>query len=136
MVVLGLLWLVALVISALSGHHGLDGSGNTDLQFVIAGLFITIVIMIPNYNAQEPCNQVKIALRKLADAENEYFTGHKTFTTGLNLLNFEQNPQVDIMILRGNEQSFSAAGSHMSCDKNKDGTSAVFMWDSTKGGLQ
>lgn len=117
MVVLGLLWLVALVVSALSGHHGFGGRGNTDLLIVIAGVFITAAIIIPNYNAQKPCNQAKIALRKLADAENKYFSEHKTFTTELHLLNLTPNQDIYSMIIKGDEQSFIAAASHRLCNE-------------------
>jgi len=136
MVVLGLLWVVAFVVSALYGHHGFGGHGNTDIQFVIAGLAITASLMIPNYNAQKPCNQAKTALRKLADAENEYYAKHKTFTVELYLLTQTQNPEVHIILLTGDERSFIAVASHRLCDKDNKGTPDVFMWDSAKGGLQ
>jgi len=41
MVVLGSLWLAAVVYSAIFGHRGFGGKGNTDLNIVIAGMFIT-----------------------------------------------------------------------------------------------
>jgi hypothetical protein len=136
MVLLGLLWLVALVYSAVAGHRGFGGRGNTDLQLVIAGMFVTAMIIIPGYSAQKPCNQVKTALKKFADAENEYFSKHKAYATELPLLDLKQNPEVYIMVLRGDEQSFAAAASHQACVTNKDGTPEVFMWDSARGGLQ
>ena len=136
MVLLGLLWLVALVYSAVAGHHGFGGQGNTDVQIVIAGMFITAAIIIPRYSDQKPCNQAKIALKNFAQAENEYFSKHKAYTTELTLLDLKQNPEVYIMVLRGDEQSFAAAASHQACDTNKDGTPEVFMWDSARGGLQ
>jgi hypothetical protein len=136
MVVLGMLWLTALVVSALAGHRGFGGHGNADLQIAVAGAAITAAIIIPHYNAQKPCNQAKIALTKLADAENNYFSGHKAFTTELNFLNPAQNPEVSLMILKADEQSFIASASHGLCKKDKSGTPHVFMWDSAKGGLQ
>jgi len=136
MVVLGLLWPVAVLFSALYGHRGFGGGGNTDLNIVIAGAFIAAAILIPHYNAQGPCNQAKTALRKLADAENKYFSGHKAFTAELSLLNPAPNPDVSIKIMKGDEQSFTAAASHRLCDKDKNGTPDVFMWDSAKDGLQ
>lgn len=75
MIVLGLLWLASLVSSAILGHHGFGGCGNTDLQFVIAGMFIAAAIIFPNYSSHKPCNQAKFALMKLAQAENDYFFG-------------------------------------------------------------
>jgi hypothetical protein len=135
-VTLGLLWLTALVTSGLFGHHGFGGHGNTDLQTVIAGLAISAAIIIPNYNAQRPCNQVKMTLLKLVDAENKYFFERKTFTTELNLLNLRQNPNVYIIIRKADEQSFIATASHRLCIKDKNGMSDVFIWDSAKGGLQ
>ncbi len=136
MVVLGSLWLAAVVVSAISGHHGFGGQGNTDLTIVIAGLAITAAIIIPQREAQKPCSQARRAVTKLADAENEYFSRHKTFTTDLARLNLKQNPEIHMMILRADEQSFIAAATHASCNKDKDGTPLVFMWDSAKGGLQ
>jgi hypothetical protein len=136
MAVLGVLWLAALVTSVLGGHHGFGGHGNTDVQIVIAGVFITAAIIIPNYNAQKPCNQPKIALRKIADAENKYFSENKTFTTQLQLLNLTPNPDIYIMITGGDEQSFMALASHRLCDTDDQGTPEVFVWDSARGGLQ
>ncbi len=136
MAVLGVLWLTALVTSVLGGHHGFGGHGNTDVQIVIAGVFITAAIIIPNYNDQKPCNQPKIALRNLADAENKYFSEHKTFTAELHLLNLTLNPDIYIMLIKGDEQSFIASSFHRLCDKDDKGTPEVFMWDSARGGLQ
>lgn len=136
MVVLGLLGLTALVVSALSGHHGFGGHGNRDLQIVIAGAAITAAIIIPHYNAQKPCVQPKMALTKLADAEKKYFSEHKAFTTELNFLNPMLNPEVSLMILKADERSFVAAASHRLCDNDKNGTPDVFMWDSAQGGFQ
>jgi hypothetical protein len=135
-VVLGLLWLTALLASGLSGHHGFGGRGNTDLQIVIAGLAISAAIIIPNYNAQKPCNQVKMTLAKLVDAENQYFSERKSFTTELNLLNIRQNPNVYIIIRKADEQSFIATASHRLCITDKNGMPDVIIWDSAKGGLQ
>jgi Tfp pilus assembly protein PilE len=134
-VLLAFLWLAAAVVSALFGHRGFGGQGNTDLMIVIAGAAITAAIVLPNYNAQKPCNQAKAALRNLADAEYEYFANHKAFTTDLNSLNLTQKPDVYIMIIKGDEQSFTATASHRLCKKDKDGTPEVYMWDSARGGL-
>jgi len=98
MVVSGFLWLGAVVFSAIAGHHGFGGHGNTDLNIVIAGLVITAAIIIPQREARKPCNQAKTALTKLADAENQYYSKHKTFTTEITRLNLKQNPEVYIMI--------------------------------------
>ena len=135
-VIVGLLWLSAIVVSGIFGHHGFGGHGNTDLQIVIAGLAIAAAIIIPKYNAQTPCNKVKITLARLAEAENKYFSGHKTFTTELNLLDLKQNPEVSITISKANQQSFIAAASHRLCSKDENGTPNVFIWDSAKGGLE
>lgn len=136
MVVLGLLWLAALLYSAIFGHRGFGGGGNTDLTIMLAGVCLATAIIIPHYNDQKPCNQPKIALRKLADAENKYFSEHKAFTPELSLLNLPPNPDIYIMIIKGDEQSFIAAASHRLCDKDKRGTPDVFTWDSARGGLQ
>jgi hypothetical protein len=79
-IVLGVLWLAALVVSLVFGHRGFGGGPRTDLLIVIAGFFITAAIVIPRYNAQKPCYQGQIALRKLVNAENEYFSTHKIYT--------------------------------------------------------
>jgi hypothetical protein len=134
--VLGILWLAALVVSALCGHQGFGGHGNTDVQIVVAGALIAAAIITPKFSSQQPCNQARTALRNFADAENEYFSQHKTFTTGISLLNLKPNPQVNIKILRGDNQSFMGASSHGSCNPDKTGRPAVFIWDSAKGGLQ
>ncbi len=135
MVVLGLLWLAALIVSAFGGHRGFGGGPRTDLQIVIAGAFITAAIIVPKYAAQQPCNQPKIALRQIADAENKYFTEHKTFTADINSLILKQNPEVYITIFKADEESFIAIATHDQCSKAKDGIPDGFVWDSAKGGL-
>lgn len=136
MIVLGLLWLSAVVYSAFAGHHGFGGGGNTDLNIVIAGMLISVAIVIPRREAQKPCNQVRTALTKLAEAENQYFSGHKTFTKDLGLLNLKLKPEIDIYIFTADEKLFIASASHGACDKDKDGKPDVLLWDSARGGLQ
>ena len=130
MILLGLLWLTALVISFLLGHQGFGGHGNTDLQIMVAGIIIAAAIIIPKYNARNPCNQARIALGDFIKAENEYFSRHNTYTTNINLLKFKPGPDFHISVTRGDEQSFAVAISHSSCDENMDGTPDVFTWDS------
>lgn len=136
LVFLGSLWLAAAVYSAIFGHRGFGGGPRTDLLIVIAGAGITAAVIIPQLEAQKPCNQVRTALTKISDAENKYFSGHKTFTTQLNSLNLKQNPEVYIMIFKADEKSFIAIATHDLCSKGKDGIPDAFMWDSARGGLQ
>lgn len=136
MIVLGLLWLAAAVYSAIFGHRGFGGKGNTDLNIVTAGMFIAAAIIIPQREAQKPCNQARAAMTKLADAENKYFSEHKTFTNELQLLRLTLKPEINISIFKADEQSFIAAASHRLCDKDNDGEPDVLMWDSARGGLQ
>jgi Tfp pilus assembly protein PilE len=136
LLVLGALWLAAVIYSLVAGHHGFSGGGNTDLMMVLAGLFVGAAIMIPNYNAQKPCAQAKTALAKFAAAEREYFSAHETYTADLTRLNVQPNPQVSLSILRGDDESFAATATHASCNNEADGTPTVFLWDSAQGGLQ
>ncbi|MBI1810986.1 MAG: hypothetical protein HY035_08130 [Nitrospirae bacterium] len=136
LIVLGLLWLAAVVYSAIFGHRGFGGGPRTDLLIVIAGAGITAALIIPNYTAQKPCNQVRTALTKISDAENTYFAEHKTFTKDLHLLRLSLKPEVDISVIKADEQSFIATASHRLCDKDNDGIPDAFMWDSARGGLQ
>lgn len=133
LIVLGLLWLASLVVSALRGHIGFGGKGNTDLQLVIAALFIAGLIALPNYVAQKHCDQARAALTELAEAEAKYFAGHKTYTTALNLLNLMPKPNIQVSVSKADAQSFSAVASHSLC--TKDGTPQIFIWDSSQGGL-
>ena len=135
MVVLGLLWLAAMVLSLLRGHTGFGSHGNTDLMIVIAGFVITASILFPKYVAQKPCDQPRRTLEKLAEAENRYFSEHKTFTIDAGALKMTRNPDVHIIIYRGDDRSFAAAATHRSCTDN-NGTPKVFIWDSGRGGLQ
>jgi hypothetical protein len=136
LVVLGSLWLVAAFYSAIFGHRGFGGGPRTDLLIVVAGASITAILIIPNYVAQKPCNQPRVALIKLADAENKYFAEHKTFTNEFQLLLLTLKPEVNISIVKSDEQSFIATASHRLCDKDNDGKPDVLMWDSARGGLQ
>lgn len=136
MVVLGSLWLAAALYSAIFGHRGFGGGPRTDLLIVIAGAGITAAVIIPQLEAQKPCNQVRTALTKLADTENKYFSEHKTFTNELHVLRLTLKPEVNISIFKADEQSFIATASHKLCDKDNDGKPDVLMWDSARGGLQ
>ena len=136
LIVLGILWLAATVYSFIFGHRGFGGGPRTDLLIVVAGMCITAVIIIPKREAQKPCNRARTALMKLADAENNYFAEHKTFTKDLQLLRLTLKPEVNISIFKADEQSFIAAASHKLCDKDNDGKPDAFMWDSARGGLQ
>jgi hypothetical protein len=142
LIVLGSFWLAALIASAIFGHTGFGGRGNTDLMIVIAGMFITAAIMIPGYGAKTPCtlkvppcNEARSSLAKLADAENDFLASHKTFTADLDILNLKRNPPVRITVLKADEMSFVAISSHMAC-RDEGGKPKVFTWDSAKGGLQ
>ncbi len=55
LIVLGSFWVAALVVSAIFGHRGFGGHGNTDLMIVIAGMFVTAAIIVPRYSAKTPC---------------------------------------------------------------------------------
>lgn len=136
LIVLGLLWLASLVASVLGGHVGFGGHGNTDLQIVVAGLFIAAAIVLPNYAAQKHCDQAKTALTELAQAENKYFAEHKAYTPALNLLSLAPDPNIQISVSKADAQSFTASASHSLCTKKKDGAPEVFTWESSRGGLQ
>lgn len=136
MYVLGLLWLVSLLFSALRGHMGFGGQGNTDLQIVITGLFIAVLMISPKYAAQKHCDLAKSSLRELAEAEGKYFAGHGTYTDRLNSLSLTQDPNIQIRVNKADGQSFIAAASHNACINENDRMPVVFVWDSSRGGLQ
>lgn len=136
LIVLGVSWLAATVYSFIFGHRGFGGGPRTDLLIVFAGMCITAAIVIPQREAQKPCNQPKIALRKLADAENNYFAEHKTFTKDLRLLSLSLKPEVYVYVAIADEKAFIATSSHESCDKDNDGKPDILIWDSARGGLQ
>ncbi len=132
---LGLLWLAAVVFSALRGHVGFGGHGNTDLQIVLAGVFIAAAIVLPKYAAQKHCDEAKMALRELAQAEVQYFAAHKTYTADLAPLKLAPDPNIQVGVTRADERSFSATASHRLCSK-KDDSPELFVWDSSRGGMQ
>lgn len=134
-IALGALWLGALVFSFLFGHRGFGGGPRTDLQIVLAGAFIAAMIIIPKYHEQQPCNQARNALKNLAAAEKEYYSRNGTYTKNIDLLNFEKNPQVLIIMLRADEQSFVASSSHDLCYADNSKESKLFFWDSSRGGF-
>jgi hypothetical protein len=136
LIVLGLLWLASLAISVLNGHQGFGGRGNTDAQIVIAGLFIAAAITLPNYVNKKHCDQAKTALAELAGAEEKYRAEHKTYTAVLSLLNLSSNPNIQLEVNKADEKSFAASSSHGLCNKEKGGTPEIFIWDSSRKGLQ
>lgn len=133
---LGLAWLAALVVTAVWGHRGFGGGGNTDIPIVLAGAGIAAAIILPRYTAGKPCNQAKTALKQLATAEEQYYAEHKTYTDDIGSLNLKRNSQVYLVLLRGDRESFMAAASHYGCDAGARGAPQVFYWDSARGGLQ
>lgn len=136
LIVLGLLWLASIVVSALRGHVGFGGRGNTDLQVVIAALLLATLVTFPDYLAQKHCDQARTALTELAEAQAKYFAARKTYTTGLDHLSLTPDPNIQIKMIVANEKSFIASASHRLCDKDKDGAPEILIWDSSRGGLQ
>lgn len=136
LILLGVLWLAGLIYSAVAGHWGFGGGGNTDLQIVIAGLGIAAAILIPNYNSANPCNQVKTALNKLSTAESAYFEAHQTYTADLALLQLAAASGVQVRIERADAQVFRATAAHALCTGEGSASPRTFTWDSANGGLQ
>jgi hypothetical protein len=134
MVVLGILWLAALVVSALGGHHGFGGRENTDLLFTVAGIIITAALIIPNYAAQKPCNQAKTVLKKIVDAENMYYSEHTTYTNDPKLLRLTVKPEIFVYII-ADKHSCTASVSHSLCDEDNNGESDIIIWNSARGRL-
>lgn len=135
-ILLIVLWLAFLVISLLFGHTGFGGKGNTDVQFVIVGMFATAGIILPKYTHLKQCELPKTLLRDLAAAESDYFADHHTYTTALDNLKLTPDPNVQINIDSADGVSFTATAAHRLCDDDKDGTPDVVSWDSSRGGLQ
>jgi hypothetical protein len=136
MIALGVLWLASLVVSALHGHMGFGGKGNTDLQIAFTGMFLAVAIILPNYAAQKHCDQARTALKELAQAEQEYFSAHKIYTSTLDLLKLTLDPNIQINVTKADEKSFTASASHNQCLKQPEKTPEIFIWDSSRGGLQ
>ena len=135
-IALGVLWLASLVYSAVAGHWGFGGGGNTDLQIVIVGLGIAAAIILPNYTASNPCNQAKTALNKLAEAEGAYFSAHNAYTADLKQLDLARSADIQLKIVTANEKSYTASASHTRCVREKESAPEIFKWDSATGGLQ
>jgi len=136
LIVLGVLWLAALVISFGTGHHGFGGHGNTDLMIVFAALFITGAIVVPKYMAQTPCYQAREALEKSGGRpKTNSSPDNGTFARYTGLLDFKEDPGVSVLVIMGNADFFVATSSHRAC-KEKDGLPRVFTWDSLRGGMQ
>ena len=138
LIVLGALWLAALILSAVFGHRGFGGREKTDFMIVLAGAVIASAIIVPKYEARTPCilkvppcTQPELALRKLAEAEDEYFLGHGAYTTRLDLLGVKPDPGIHLMVPNADGNAFIA---NAICDEN--GTARVLTWDSAKGRLR
>ncbi len=134
-IILGVLWLAALVISFGTGHHGFGGGGNTDLMIVIAALFLTGAIVFPKYVQQTPCNRMKATLQNLDRYQKEYRARNSLYASQLAISDFKHDPDVEVIVAFANPEFFIAHASSPDC-KNKDGTVRVLTWDSAKGGLQ
>jgi hypothetical protein len=134
-IILGLIWLAALVISFRFGHHGFGGGGNTDIMFVIAALFITGAILFPKYAQQTPCNRMKATLQNLDRYQKEYHARNSLYASQLNIGDFKHDPDVEVLVIFAGPTFYVANASSPGC-KQKDGTQRVMTWDSMRGGLQ
>ena len=128
-----LAWLAAIIHAVLTGHHGFGGRGNTDAQILIAGLFIAGAVILPDYIAQQHCDQAQAALNELSEKEAEYFANHKTFTAEISLLGLTPDPNIRIGVPRADAHSFTASASHRLCT-GKDGAPEIFTLDSAQNG--
>ena len=135
LIVLGVLWLAALVISFCTGHHGFGGGRNTDLMIVIAALCITAAIIIPKYIQQTPCNRMKATLQNLDRYQKDYRARNALYASQLNIGDFKHDPDVELIVVYAGPEFFVAQTSSPGC-KNRDGTPRVMTWDSMRGGLQ
>ena len=135
-ILLAVLWVVFLLIAALTGHVGFGGKGNTDLQIVIAGMAIVAAILLPKFTHHRQCELPRTLLRDLAAAETDYFTSHNTYTSDPDALKLAADPNVRINIQSADTVSFTATASHRLCDDDKDGEPDAENWDSARGGLQ
>jgi Tfp pilus assembly protein PilE len=156
LVALGLLWLAGLVLTYFNGHHGFGNRGNTDLMIVIAGFAIALMIAVPDMAARQPRHKVRAALEKVAKAERDYFERHRSYTADpaalgmpdgpdffvttfspnpLAIIQMKTIPEVHVMLLHADAQSFSAAAIHRLVNDNTGGP-VVFYWDSARGGMQ
>ena len=135
LIILGVVWLAALVISFFNGHHGFGGGGNTDLMIVNAALGITAAIIMPKYIQQTPCNRMKATLQNLDRYQKEYHTRNPLYASQLNISDFKHDPDVEVIVIYAGPEFFVAQASSPRC-KNKDGTPRVMTWDSMRGGLQ
>lgn len=136
LILLGLLWLAALVFSLLRGHQGFGGRGNTDLQIVIAGLFLAAVVILPDFVAQKHCEQARSALAQLAEAEKRYLAEHRIYAAAVDALKLTLDPNVTLTITSADERSFVASASHRLCLDEPAKSPVVFTWDSARGGPQ
>jgi hypothetical protein len=135
LIILGVLWLGALVISFATGHHGFGGGGNTDLIIVIAALALTAAIVVPKYAQQTPCNRMRATLEKLDRFQKDYHTRNSLYASQLDIGDFKHDPDVEVIVIYAGPAFFVAQTSSPGC-KNKDGTPKTMTWDSMKGGLQ
>lgn len=134
-IVLGVLWLAALVLSFGLGHRGFGGGANTDLMIVIAALFLTGVIIIPKYVSKTPCHRVRATLEDLARFQKEYHARNSLYASHFGIFDFKHDPDIEVLVIYAGPTFFVAHASSPGCRK-KDGTPRIMTWDSMRGGLQ
>ena len=135
LIILGVLWLAALVISFAAGHHGFGGRGNTDLMIVVAALFLAGAIIFPKYVQQTPCNRMRSTLEKLDRFQKDYHARNSTYASQLGIGDFKHDPDVEILVIFAGPTFYIANASSPGC-KQKDGAPRTMTWDSMRGGLQ
>jgi Tfp pilus assembly protein PilE len=137
-IILIVLWIVGFIFTFIFGHRGFGTGNNTDLMILIFVFGISLAIAIPYFHKQKQkvsCNFAKQALIEISEAEKDYFSKYKSFTSDINVLNLKWIQGINISI-RADEKSFVATASHNECDINNDKVPDQFTWDSGKSGLQ
>lgn len=137
-IILIALWIVGFIFTFIFGHRGFGTGNNTDLMILIFVFGISLAIAVPYFQKHKQkvsCSLAKQALIEISEAEKDYFSKHKSFTSDINAMDLGWTQGINISI-RANEKSFVATASHNECDINNDKLPDQFTWDSAKGDLQ
>ena len=95
-----------------------DTSGFTLLELLIVMVImgILVLISIPRFTgARDKAYraQMQTDLRTLVTAEEAYYDDNQTYTTQVNLLDYNKNPNVTINVLEANGSGYSAEATHL-----------------------
>lgn len=110
-----------------------------ELLIVVAIIGILAAIAIPQfaaYRAKAYCSAAKSDLANYAIAQEAYFTDYNAYSTAATITGFTASTGVTLGTPVTAATGFTVTAQHTQCQQGSaSGTTGIYTWDSTTGGL-